>query len=141
MNSGSLAQHRGSRQLVLALWLGLAACGEKPPAAGHDPGRAAVAPAPAAPEASAAIQPKPAPAQTAGGASIEDAALAAKIKSALVADREVNALEIDVAVARGVVTLYGTAATGASRDRATRVASGIEGVKSVTNKLAVVAGS
>jgi len=143
MNSGSFVQHRGSGPLILGLWLalGLAACGEKPPAAGQGPGRTVVTPAPMAPKTPADLQPKSSPAQAAGGASAVDAALAAKVKSALVADREVNALEIDVVAAQGVVTLYGTARTRASRDRAARVASGIEGVKSVANKLAVVAGS
>ncbi len=138
MISKSVSKHRGSGVLIvgLGLALGLAACGDKPPAAGQDPGRAAVAPAPPAPPPAAAPA-QPAPAQ----ADVVNAALAAKVKSALVADREVNALEIDVVAAQGAVTLYGTAPTRASRERAARVASGIEGVKSVTNKLAVVAGS
>jgi len=143
MNSGSFAQHRGSGPLILAVWLalGLAACSEKPPATAQDPDRAAVAPAPPAQETPAAMPSKPEVAQAAGRMSAIDAELAAQVKSVLVADSKVNAVEIDVTVAQGVVTLYGTAATNASRDRAASVAAGIKGVKSVTNKLAVVAGS
>ncbi len=70
-----------------------------------------------------------------------DKALAGKVKSALLAERGLNAHGIDVVAKNGVITLYGTAETPARRDTAARVAGNVAGVKSVENKLAVVAGS
>lgn len=81
-------------------------------------------------------EPRPTPKPSSG-----DAELAGKVKAALISDPRVNAIEIDVVAAKGMVTLYGTAPTRASREHAARVASAIKGVKSVENKLAVVAGS
>jgi len=70
-----------------------------------------------------------------------DKELAGKVKSALVAERGLNGHEIDVVAKNGIITLYGTASTPGRRETATRVASNVAGVKSVENKLAVVAGS
>ncbi len=71
----------------------------------------------------------------------EDAALAAKVKSALRADPALKLLAIDPRASDGVVTLYGTANTRARREKAAKVASGVAGVKSVKNELVIVAGS
>jgi len=71
----------------------------------------------------------------------EDAELAAKVKSALGADRAVRLLAIDARSSGGVVTLYGTADTPAHRERAAKVAARVAGVKSVKNELVIVAGS
>jgi osmotically-inducible protein OsmY len=71
----------------------------------------------------------------------EDAALAAKVKSALGADPVLKLLAIDARASDGVVTLYGTANTRARRAKAAKVASGVPGVKSVKNELVIVAGS
>jgi len=71
----------------------------------------------------------------------EDAALAAKVKSALGADPVLKFLAIDARASNGVVTLYGTANTRARREKAAKVASGVAGVKSVKNELVIVAGS
>jgi hypothetical protein len=70
-----------------------------------------------------------------------DKELAGRVKSALVAERNLNAHGIDVVAKNGAVTLYGTAETRMRRDLAEKVAGRVEGVKSVENKLAVVAGS
>jgi hyperosmotically inducible periplasmic protein len=70
-----------------------------------------------------------------------DKELAGKVKSALVAERGLNGHGIDVVAKNGVITLYGTAETAGRRDTAARVAGSIAGVRSVENKLAVVAGS
>ena len=70
-----------------------------------------------------------------------DKELAGKVKSALLAERGINAHGIDVVAKNGVITLYGTAETPARRDTAAKVAGNVSGVKSVENKLAVVAGS
>lgn len=96
------------------------------------------APPPAAPmETPVVVPPKPAAAPD--GAA--DKELAGKVKAALVAQRGLNAHGIDVVAKNGVVTLYGTAETAGRRDTAAKVASNVAGVKSVDNKLAIVAGS
>ena len=70
-----------------------------------------------------------------------DKELAGRVKSALVAERNLNAHGIDVVAKDGAVTLYGTAETRMRRELAENIAGRVEGVKSVENKLAVVAGS
>lgn len=78
------------------------------------------------------------PART--GRPVGDAELAAKVKSAVLAE-PLSALLFNVNVANGVVTLSGTADSTETRDKAARAASGVEGVKSVNNKIAVISGS
>ena len=70
-----------------------------------------------------------------------DKELAGRVKDALVAERGLNAHGIDVTAKDGAVTLYGTAETRLRRDMAERIATRVDGVKSVENKLAIVAGS
>jgi len=48
---------------------------------------------------------------------------------------------IDVVAGNGAITLFGTAETRMKREIAGKVAAGVAGVKSVENKLAIVAGS
>jgi hyperosmotically inducible periplasmic protein len=66
-----------------------------------------------------------------------DATITTKINAALAADDKLSALKINVDTANGRVTLSGTAPDAASRDRATTLASAVEGVMSVDNRLAV----
>jgi len=70
-----------------------------------------------------------------------DKELAGRVKAALGAERTLNAHGIDVVASNGAVTLFGTAETRMKREIAGKVAAGVEGVKSVENKLAIVAGS
>lgn len=70
-----------------------------------------------------------------------DRELAGRVKAALVAERSLNAHGIDVTVKDGAVTLFGTAETRVRRDMAEKIAARVDGVKSVENKLAIVAGS
>lgn len=70
-----------------------------------------------------------------------DKELAGRVKAALAAERNLNAHGIDVVARNGAVTLYGTAETRMRRDMAEKIAARVEGVKSVDNKLAIVAGS
>ena len=121
--------------MVMAGLLALAACDRQPP---PPPAPKVVVPTlPEEPPPLVVAPPKPAePPQ----ASV-DKELAGKVKSALLAERGLNAHGIDVVAKNGVVTLYGTAETPARRDTAARVAGNVTGVKSVENKLAVVAGS
>ena len=112
--------------------LGLAACGEEAPkpVASQPPAQAAQsAPPPLEPKTAEAPRPDP------------DKELAGRVKRALEGEPKVQAAAIDVTAADGVVTLWGTAATVAESKRAAGVASGVEGVKSVANKLAIVKGS
>ena len=71
------------------------------------------------------------------GDKLDDAAITGKVKTALIADPDVKALKIDVDTKDNVVTLNGTANTQASADKAVTIAKGVEGVKSVENRLTV----
>jgi len=71
------------------------------------------------------------------GDAIGDAAITGKVKTALIGDPDVKALVIDVDTKNGVVTLSGSADTPAHSEKATTVAQGVEGVKSVENHLTV----
>jgi hyperosmotically inducible protein len=71
------------------------------------------------------------------GAAVSDSAVTAKVKTALLADDNVKGLKIDVDTSGGVVTLNGTADSQANMTKAQTIARGIEGVKSVENKLTV----
>lgn len=68
---------------------------------------------------------------------LEDGVILVKVKSKLAADPDVSALNIDVDVSRGVVTLSGDVPGKAQIDEAVRLARSTEGVRSVTSKLQV----
>ena len=71
------------------------------------------------------------------GDGLDDAAITAKVNTALTGEPGLQALQIHVDTARGVVTLTGAVDTPQSLDRATRVAQAVQGVKSVDNRLNV----
>jgi len=66
---------------------------------------------------------------------IDDAALEAKVKTALSTRKGIKASDIDVEAKNGAVTLKGDVDTQAQADLAVQVADGTEGVRSVTNRL------
>jgi len=68
---------------------------------------------------------------------IDDSALTAKVKTAMLADPSLKALQINVDTKDGTVTLKGGVESQAQKDRATDVAQGVSGVKSVDNNLTV----
>jgi osmotically-inducible protein OsmY len=68
---------------------------------------------------------------------VDDVALTTKIKADLVASDNVDALDVNVDVKNGRVTLSGYASNSAERARAVRVARGVDGVKSVNNRIEV----
>lgn len=68
---------------------------------------------------------------------LEDAAITAKVKAAMIGEPGLKALQINVDTANGVVTLTGAVDTPQSLDRATQVAQAVRGVKSVDNRLNV----
>lgn len=74
------------------------------------------------------------------GDRIDDAAITTKVKTALGADPDVDASDIDVDTTDGVVHLSGMASTQAEKDEATKVAKGVKGVKDVKNHLKVGGG-
>ena len=84
-----------------------------------------------APEAAKAEAPKPDP----------NKELAQRVKRTLENDGKIEAAGIDVTAADGLVTLWGTAPTEDDKGRATKVAAGVAGVKSVNNRVTVIRGS
>jgi hyperosmotically inducible protein len=74
--------------------------------------------------------------QTAGEV-IDDSALTAQVKTALIGDPVTKARQINVETYRGVVQLGGFVDTAAEKDRATQVARSVGGVKDVRNDLRV----
>ena len=119
------------------LALALSGCGKEPP---PTPVTKAV-PVPAAPAEQPAAKAEADRMAAQAARAAADRELAGRVKSALVAERGLNAHGIDVVAKDGTVTLFGTAETRARREMAEKIASRVDGVKSVDNKLAVVAGS
>jgi osmotically-inducible protein OsmY len=74
------------------------------------------------------------------GSIVDDAAITAKVKTALIQEPSVSALDIDVNTYRGVVQLSGFVETEAQADRAVETATDVAGVRSVENDMRVVPG-
>jgi len=77
------------------------------------------------------------PQQESTGEILDDSVITTKVKSAILGDANLKFFEIHVATARGVVELSGTVSSKDAVDKATQVARGITGVKSVKNDLQV----
>jgi outer membrane biosynthesis protein TonB len=125
-----------NRILATLIVLGLAACDEAPkpaPKPAAPPQAATPAPTPvAAPKPEVKPEPpKPDP----------NKELATRVKRALEGEAKIQAAGIDVTASDGKVTLWGTAATAAERNRAGGVAWKVEGVSAVDNQIKVVKGS
>ena len=69
------------------------------------------------------------------GEYIDDKAVTAKVKAALLKDPEVKALQVKVETYNGVVQLSGFVDKPEQISRAGEIAKGVEGVKSVKNDL------
>jgi hyperosmotically inducible protein len=121
--------------IPVVLVIALGACSEpeapKPAAQPAAPAPQASTPAPQAPEAKAPEAAKPDP----------NKELAQRVKQALEGDGKVQAAAIDVTAKEGRVSLWGTAATAAERNRAAQIAAKVDGVASVDNQIKVVKGS
>jgi hyperosmotically inducible protein len=121
--------------LTASIAVALVACSEPPPPPKPAAPAAATptpqAEAPKAPETKAPEAPKPDP----------NKELASRVKRALEGEAKIQGAGIDVTAADGRVTLWGTTATAAERNRAAQVAAKVEGVTSVDNQLKVVKGS
>ncbi len=74
------------------------------------------------------------------GEAVDDARITALVNAELARDPELSALKIDVDTEQGRVVLNGQAPNPDARERAERLASGIEGVHSVDNRLTVQQG-
>jgi hyperosmotically inducible periplasmic protein len=70
-----------------------------------------------------------------GQNTVDDAALAARVKQALAADPVLKSLPVSVATYRGVVQLSGYVDSDAQIQTAFAVARGVQGVQSVSNDL------
>jgi hyperosmotically inducible protein len=77
----------------------------------------------------------------AAGQAVDNTALAARVKAALIAAPGLKSSAINVDAANGVVTLVGTADNRDNRDLAEQLASNVEGVTSVHNRIVVASGS
>ncbi len=115
--------------------LAVSGCGDEP----QPKPAAKTVPPPAAPQAEAKTAPEKPAVESARAAN--DQALAAKVKSALAAAPGLNSHRIDVTVKDGAVTLFGTAESRHQQEAAAKIAAAVAGVKSVENRLALVAGS
>lgn len=69
------------------------------------------------------------------GETVDDSVITAKVKTALIADETVKALDVNVETNMGVVQLAGFADTQTQIKRAGEVAQGVDGVKSVKNDI------
>ncbi len=70
---------------------------------------------------------------------VKDAAITTAVNAKLAQDKTLSALNIDVDTVNGRVALRGTAPDPAARERATTLASAVDGVVSVDNQLVVSA--
>lgn len=66
---------------------------------------------------------------------MDDTAITAKVKASLLADSDISSLSISVETKQGVVTLTGCGDTQMQIDKAAKDVQGLDGVKSVENKL------
>ncbi|MBL8347100.1 MAG: BON domain-containing protein [Rubrivivax sp.] len=139
MTSRNSSRPFGLTSLAAAITLlsafGLAACNraEEPRTAGQQVDVAVGKAKEAAEQARAATEQVAAGAKTA----ITDATITAAVKAELARDSELSALSINVDTTEGRVALRGTAPNAIARDRATRLAAAVEGVRKVENQLTV----
>ncbi len=75
------------------------------------------------------------PTQDSTGEYIDDASITTKVKSGMIADKQVSALHISVETIKGVVHLTGSADTRQEANKASTIARGVAGVKSVDNDI------
>ncbi len=71
------------------------------------------------------------------GEMVDDSVITTKVKSALLAQKEVSSLDISVETFKGRVLLAGFVKSPDERQRAEGIARSVTGVKEVSNKLEV----
>ena len=75
--------------------------------------------------------------QKSAGDVIDDSVIGSKVKTALLADKEVSGLQVEVETFKGIVQLSGFVDTAAQSKKAEQIARGVKGVKEVKNSLIV----
>jgi osmotically-inducible protein OsmY len=73
------------------------------------------------------------------GEKIDDASITAQVKITLLSHRSTSAINTKVKTKHGVVTVSGKAGNAAEKDLVTKLASDVNGVKKVTNRMTVAA--
>jgi hypothetical protein len=68
---------------------------------------------------------------------VDDSAITAKVKAALLAEPGLKSLQINVDTKNAAVTLSGAVDSDASKEKAKQVAAGVSGVNSVVDQLTV----
>ena len=131
--------------VAAALAMGLAACGDRPPAEKDQVGQT-----PPPPMASRERPTDASPSQSADAAAaqkareagkvVDDAGLTNKVKDALSAEPNLKSVAINVDASGGVITLRGTTDNQDKRKRAEQIAENVEGVRSVRNEMVVIKG-
>jgi len=71
------------------------------------------------------------------GTYVDDSWITTKVKSDLLAAKDVSSTHISVNTTKGVVTLTGTAATAQESNKAAEIAHAVSGVKGVENDIRV----
>jgi hyperosmotically inducible protein len=71
------------------------------------------------------------------GTYVDDSWITTKVKSDLLATKDVSSTHISVNTTKGVVTLTGTAATTQESNKAAEVARAVTGVKGVENDIRI----
>ena len=74
------------------------------------------------------------------GEKFDDALIMTTIKAGLAKDPDLSAIQINVDIKGGAVTLNGSAPTEAAKEKAGTIAKGTKGVTSVDNRLVIKAG-
>lgn len=83
----------------------------------------------------------PAHAKVTPGQEIDDSAITAEIKAALIDHKDTHATKINVETYKGIVQLSGFVSTQAEKDVAGRIAEDTSGVKEVRNSIALHPGT
>lgn len=71
------------------------------------------------------------------GAAVDDSVITTKVKTAYLADTDIKGLDISVDTNKGEVILTGSVNNQTQIDRAEKIAKGVDGVKTVHNKLTI----
>lgn len=75
------------------------------------------------------------PRQESTGEYLDDTAITARVKTALLADKQVSGMAINVETFKGTVQLSGFANSTQEKEKAAEVARSVSGVKSVKNDI------
>lgn len=74
---------------------------------------------------------------TTAGQYLSDTAITAKVKSSLLADKDISSLRISVTTKNGKVTLSGKVKDPVQKQKAVQIAKNVSGVKQVKDKLQI----